>query len=182
MRIPCPSGSWCGSSVLSRQLFIGEKERRWFYFCCQPVLAEKEKLSNLLRRLTRVVEELLKAKNKKEILRFRNVEEKSESLRKQPSSKMFPKGLRPTPTAFVVLLTILPNVNSFRDTEVQITSDGPAVLDSTITFQAKLINSESYSGPFYFRWSKSTFSFVLCSEFLHSIYLILNPFVLLNGS
>jgi hypothetical protein len=53
-----------------------------------------------------------------------------------------------------VALTSLPNADSFRDTEVQLTSDGPAVLDSTITFQAKLINAESYSGPFYFRWSK----------------------------
>ena len=70
---------------------------------------------------------------------------------------MSQSGLCPVPLALAVLLAFLHNVNSFRDTEVQITSDGPAVLDSTITFQAKLINSESYSGPFYFRWSEAKF-------------------------
>ena len=81
---------------------------------------------------------------------------------------MSPKGLCPMPLAFAVLLAFLPNANSFRDTEVQLSSDGPAVLDSSITFQAKLINSESYSGPFYFRWSEWIFSFESHSQvFFH---------------
>lgn len=54
---------------------------RWFYFCCQPVLAEKEKLSNLLRRLTRVEELLLVATKKKKISVVRNVDEKVTTFR-----------------------------------------------------------------------------------------------------
>jgi hypothetical protein len=50
------------------------------------------------------------------------------------------------------LVSALPFATSFRDTELRITSDGPAVLDAKINFQAVLINSDSYSGPFYFRW------------------------------
>jgi hypothetical protein len=54
----------------------------------------------------------------------------------------------------LAILSAATVVNSFRDTEVKLTSDGPAVLDSKITFVAVLVNSESYSGPFFFRWSK----------------------------
>ena len=54
-----------------------------------------------------------------------------------------------------VVFVLLPSADSFRDTEVKVTSDGPAILDSEITFRAVLVNSESYRGPFYFRWSKS---------------------------
>jgi hypothetical protein len=66
---------------------------------------------------------------------------------------MWPKVL----AVFVFLVSEIPRSSSFRDTEVKLTSDSPAVLDSKITFKAVLYNSDSYGGPFYFRWSKSSF-------------------------
>lgn len=37
---------------------------------------------------------------------------------------------------------------------VTLTSDGPVVLDATITFTAQVENSEDYDPPYYFSWSK----------------------------
>ena len=53
------------------------------------------------------------------------------------------------------LVSALPFATSYRDTSLKVTSDGPAVLDAKINFRAVLIDSDSFSGPFYFRWSKS---------------------------
>ena len=47
----------------------------------------------------------------------------------------------------------------YDDPSVELTSDGPVVLDATITFQAKLKNVQDYEPPFYFSWSKS-FNFI----------------------
>ena len=67
------------------------------------------------------------------------------------------------------LASALPFATSFRDTELRVTSDGPAVLDATINFKAVLINSDSYSGPFYFRWG-NFFSTIITKDAQISVF------------
>ena len=50
-------------------------------------------------------------------------------------------------------------VLGFSDPYVKLTSDGPVVLDATISFTAQLINSEDYDPPFYYSWGKNLNNF-----------------------
>lgn len=58
---------------------------------------------------------------------------------------------------------------------LRLTSDGPVVLDATITFKAELHDVEDYEPPFYFAWSKWQFfrflSYPCASFFCESLIL-----------
>ena len=43
---------------------------------------------------------------------------------------------------------------ALADPWVKLTSDGPVVLDATISFRAELKDIEDYDPPYYFTWSK----------------------------
>ena len=43
---------------------------------------------------------------------------------------------------------------ALADPRVELTSDGPVVLDATISFRAELKDIEDYDPPYYFTWSK----------------------------
>ena len=62
-----------------------------------------------------------------------------------------------TSTAALLALAICLLVcleEALGDPSVELTSDGPVVLDATITFKAHVLNDEDYGPPYYFSWSK----------------------------
>ena len=52
----------------------------------------------------------------------------------------------------VAFLAFLKSV--FGNPELKLYSDGPVVLDATISFKAQLVGASDYEPPFYFTWSK----------------------------
>ena len=56
-------------------------------------------------------------------------------------------------SALTLILAFFGVSQAWADPWVKLTSDGPVVLDATISFRAELKDFEGYDPPFYFSWS-----------------------------
>ena len=59
-------------------------------------------------------------------------------------------------TSFALLQDKALGDDDYDQPIVKLSSDGPVVLDATISFRVELFNVEGYQRPFYFSWSKLT--------------------------
>ena len=62
----------------------------------------------------------------------------------------------PTILAF---LAFFKNVIGSTGPYLKLTSDGPVILDATISFRAELWGADDYEPPFYFSWGKKFYYF-----------------------
>ena len=57
-------------------------------------------------------------------------------------------------TVSIILATLAFLKNVTGEPFLKLTSDGPVVLDATITFKAQLFGAQEYEPPYYFTFSK----------------------------
>ena len=70
-------------------------------------------------------------------------------------------------TVSFILATLAFLRNATGEPFLKLTSDGPVVLDATITFKAQLFGAQEYEPPYYFTFSKLfSFKIVISNSFL----------------